>query len=447
MILNTLFSKNNHKWLYTFMIIFIVIVGITASIYIGFMIHVSKKNLMTDRVQTLAQIIKADDIKFLKGDLTDLENSHYIDIKDLLFSVREINHDIRFIYINGIKDGQMFFFVDSEPSTSPDYSPPGEVYPDATPLMFEVFTKKKEGFEIAKDQWGLWVSTYVPIVNKDDGVVIGSIGLDVPGWQYIFDIGAYSGLPILVSLIMVLVLSFSRSFANKERKYLDEKAEFVFIASHEIRTPLTGIRWATENLLTKNKDLLDDYSRNTIQIVHNDSVNLINRVNNLLSLSTFSSEKNKADKKDDISLRPLFEDILKNINLTALSKNITLEIENNVSGISLKGNSDQIRQVFSNLISNAIKYGKVNSKINISYSNKDGHHRISVKDEGIGISPDEVAHIFEGYHRTSEAKKSNELGTGLGLYLSQKIMTEHGGQIEVNSKFGVGSEFIVVLPA
>ncbi len=253
---------------YRLIVTAICIVGILSSIYVGFAINQSNRVHIIDRVNTLAQVINPDDILSLSADKNDLENTSYIKVKKLLTDIRAVNSDIRFIYLNGINDGKMFFFVDSEDSQSEDYSPPGQSYEEATPMMFKVFETKENYFEISSDRWGYWVSAYAPLIKN--GKVIALVGMDMPAKAYILNIVVNSVLPLLVMIIVLGIIVASKK-AN------DKKAHFLSMVTHDIRNPLTGIRWSSDAL--SKDDSINEENRQTLSEIHKTTVKMIDTIN------------------------------------------------------------------------------------------------------------------------------------------------------------------------
>jgi hypothetical protein len=198
------------------------VVGIAYAAYLGFSVHQTNKQNLIMRAKTVAQSISAKDIAVLSGSEDDLNNPTYTQIKERLMQLRAINSDTRFIYLNGIKEGEIFFYVDSEDSQSPDYSPPGQIYDDATPLMHSLFETKESGFEVSRDQWGVWASALVPIVDPDTGNVIATLGIDVTAQKYVTDIAIYSLSALLFAiLIMVVLLSQQRNVDSMKKTHAD----------------------------------------------------------------------------------------------------------------------------------------------------------------------------------------------------------------------------------
>jgi signal transduction histidine kinase len=107
----------------------------------------------------------------------------------------------------------------------------------------------------------------------------------------------------------------------------------------------------------------------------------------------------------------------------------------------------RIAQVFENLVENAVKYSPEGTEVRIAVAQHDGHALIDVIDEGIGIPPDDVPHVFERFHRASNVDDRRFAGMGLGLFICNGIVEQHGGEIWVESRVGAGSTFHVSLPA
>jgi len=105
-----------------------------------------------------------------------------------------------------------------------------------------------------------------------------------------------------------------------------------------------------------------------------------------------------------------------------------------------------MEQVLTNLIDNAIKYSPEGGLITITGKKTDGQVKVSVKDQGLGISPEELGHLFEKFHRAGKGPTRRIPGTGLGLYICKSIVEAHGGKMEASSQVGKGSEFSFTLP-
>lgn len=436
------------KYLYIFraLIAGIALIGIISSYTVGSTIYETNHAHLIDRAETIAQGIDPENIYALQGNETDLSNPVYKQLKELLTSIREVNNDLVFVYLNGIRNGEVFFYVDSEDPQSDDYSPPGDPYPEASDLMKNAFTDNNSVFEMERDHWGFWASALAPIVDDQTGVVIALVGIDASGKEFVLDMVLYGAVPLLIAAVLLSLIIATQRLRSREREELDQKAEFLFVASHEIRMPLTGMRWAADKLLSDNLKPLNEDHRKILSLIHENSTGLITTVNNLLTVNTIERKKSFDLHKETIAIKPVVQQIVRNLNLTALEHNVVLFIDEAFpEDVMINCDIEQIRHVLVNLVSNAIKYTNSNTDIVIKYEKEKDKHKISIIDHGNGLTEEELKHIFDGYHRTNEARRGDQMGTGLGLYLSKKIAHMHGGDIAVISKRGQGSTFSLII--
>ncbi|MFD0767082.1 ATP-binding protein [Mucilaginibacter lutimaris] len=226
-----------------------------------------------------------------------------------------------------------------------------------------------------------------------------------------------------------------------QKREMDRKDEFIGIASHELKTPLTSLKGYLQ--------LIDSYKREELPPIVKQyigkagvSINKLQTlINDLLDVS-----KIKAGR-----LEYAFE----NVNITELinqSTDNSLHVYpsyifiNNADGVYyVKGNSERLEQVFMNFISNAVKYSQTNKTVIINTEKRGNNVRVSVTDNGIGLSKDQSSRIFERFYRV-EDKKNMTSGLGMGLYISHQIITNHNGIIGVDSEPGKGSTFYFELP-
>lgn len=426
----------------------IIAVGIGASAYVYLQIDRTNRQHAIERVDTLAQAIPASEIQQLQGTEADLTSPAYLDLKNLLERERAVNTGVRFIYLIGrAPDGQLFFYVDSEDPDSPDYSPPGEQYPEATPVMHAFFDNgisTSEGPD--RDRWGVWISAYAP-VRDANGNLIALLGMDLPAEQYFTDLFVYAALPLLLVAILLLILAAGGARRRRHARELEQKAEFLSIASHQIRTPLTGIRWAVEQVLASSKTTLAAGDKETLSLVHDSSLSLLGRVNNLLDVAALERRGTSALHTESILMRALIEDIVTSLALSAERRDVKIIIDDSLHpDLVLTGDRQTTYHIFFNLIGNAVKYTRSGTEVKIAYGWSPEGHQFTISDHGPGIALEEREQIFEGYHRTEQAVASGEAGSGLGLYLTKQLLTAAGGSIELTSVLNEGTTFKVTLP-
>jgi len=228
----------------------------------------------------------------------------------------------------------------------------------------------------------------------------------------------------------------------RQSKLIDEKkTEFISIASHEIKTPITIIKGYTQIALTLGQQCSDDV-RDFLTKIDFQSTKLLSLVQQLLDVSKME-HGNLVYTKQPVPLNSFIlemEAVLKNI-VPYHQLVINLGDEQVVS-------IDKIRmeQVFSNLIVNAAKYSEKNTDIVItSHAAQEGFVKIAVTDKGIGMSASSMESIFKKFYRDKDVMTSHS-GLGMGLYISSKIVMEHGGEIWAESRQGAGSTFYVTIP-
>jgi signal transduction histidine kinase len=221
------------------------------------------------------------------------------------------------------------------------------------------------------------------------------------------------------------------------------KSNFLRMMSHDLKTPLARIQGMAE-VAMQDLTPLSPKQKAALETIGQSSEELSEFIGSILSLSRIESKEIKLDTKSrDVNL--LLYDLVQRHEFLAKKKNIEIMCEFEPI-FSMKVDEDLIRQVFSNLIENAIKYSPENSRILITTEEKDGQLVVQVADQGVGISKDELINVFTKFYRSPEHRNSEVGGSGLGLYLAKYFVELHRGSIEVESEPGQGSTFTVQLP-
>ena len=206
----------------------LVIVGAGTILTIG--TAVQTDHIMREQLLTHARIadagINVTEVASLTGTPADLASPVYQAIKRELASVRSADPDLRFAYLIGQRpDGMFFFFVDSEPPESPDYSPPGQEYPEVTPLIISVYTKGDALTDgPASDRWGTWVSAVVPVNDPVTGRRIAVFGIDEDARDWYRQVAVACLTPVAGTLLVLVIVLFFFSVQRRnerERMYLE----------------------------------------------------------------------------------------------------------------------------------------------------------------------------------------------------------------------------------
>jgi signal transduction histidine kinase len=151
-------------------------------------------------------------------------------------------------------------------------------------------------------------------------------------------------------------------------------------------------------------------------------------------------------KRQAIPLKEMVDICVERVKPLGERKHIAITLEPIPAELQLTGDRELMEYACYNLLTNAVKYSPQRTEVRVSGWRDDGHIRIAVKDQGIGMDQKEVKQVFQKFYRTKKAEESGEAGTGIGLSIVQQILEQHGGRIEVTSEPGVGSCFTVVVP-
>lgn len=216
---------------------------------------------------------------------------------------------------------------------------------------------------------------------------------------------------------------------------------FVTDASHELRTPLTAILASNEVALRKPHITLGQ-AKGVIKSNMEEMAKLKDLSDGLLSLAR---QDTGTIITKPVSLQDVAGEAMNRVLTAAQAKQVS--IRDDVSAIKVSGDAQSLVQAVTILLDNAIKYSPEKSAIQLEAHVKDGHGYLSVRDEGTGISPKDLPHIFDRFYRADLARTaSGTSGHGIGLSIAQKIMDQHHGKITVSSVLGQGSTFVIQLP-
>ncbi|MBI5585475.1 MAG: HAMP domain-containing histidine kinase [Deltaproteobacteria bacterium] len=223
------------------------------------------------------------------------------------------------------------------------------------------------------------------------------------------------------------------------------KSDFFSIMSHELRTPLTSIREGTNLLLEGVGGDLKEKQKKLLGIISEESNRLIELVNSLLDLAKMEAGMmpfhfSRMDFSPVITITAqLMEPLL-------ASKKISLKLDYPDTGPAVRVDNERIMQVIKNLLANAIRFSLEGGTIQVSLKNRGGFLEIAVHDQGPGIPPDQLKHIFEKFRQVELPGGLSSKGTGLGLAIVKQIITAHGGKVWAESEIGKGSSFFFTLP-
>ncbi len=407
----------------------------------------AEQDSLVKRSATIAAGFPPDVLNTVSGTEADIASQAYLDLKTALVRIRKANTDVRFVYVLGKREGDVFFYADSEDSSSNDYSAPGDVYHEVTQEVRDSFDTGIAFVEgPVSDRWGTWISGLAPL-RDSNGAVAGIVGIDIAAHSYYRTIIFASAVPGLLTLIAVILLAAGYHDARKNDELLRIKSRFLSVASHELRSPLAGIVWGTESLL-RHRDDLDEHARQMIFRIHASAVYMSETVGDILDTSRFNAVAQNRIQREAVDLAELVRSVAGVLALTGEQRDISVVFDPSFpERIALVFDKEKIRRVFANVIGNALKYSQAKGVVTISYELKDGQHIVTVADQGIGIPLAEQKHVFATYYRASNAQKHDVRGTGMGLHFVKQLLELHGGRIWFESKEGEGTTMHVALKA
>ena len=255
-----------------------------------------------------------------------------------------------------------------------------------------------------------------------------------------------SRLPVLVGAVL-LPHSPRQGIAfvldNSARKELEQRKDaFISMASHELKTPLTVLKLQTTLLHRQlaGQGILD---QTPALATMETQINKVNRlVEELLDVSKMQVGRLEY-VQETVDLNALLQEITETLQQTNPSHTLVVR---GMVGTSLIGDRDRLGQVFTNLISNAIKYSPNTKTVEIDLSTSEDAVTVRVRDHGLGIPRELRDKIFERFYRVTDPRRKAISGLGMGLYIVAEIVKHHGGTITVDSVVGKGSTFTVTLP-
>lgn len=236
---------------------------------------------------------------------------------------------------------------------------------------------------------------------------------------------------------------------SQEERLAQMRADFIANASHELRTPLTSLRGFIETLQGQARD--DPEVRNKfLDIMSSQAGRMTRLLDDLLSLSRLEMRAHVAPR-GEVEINALVREVVDLLQPIAREAGIAMTFAAEPAECVVRGDRDELVQVFQNLVQNAIKYGGRDGHVDVTVTRTSGtgHARdrviVEVRDDGPGIAEAHLPRLTERFYRIDAAASRDKGGTGLGLAIVKHVLNRHGGQLRIASTPGTGSTFAVVL--
>ena len=228
------------------------------------------------------------------------------------------------------------------------------------------------------------------------------------------------------------------------RRLEQMRTDFAANVSHELKTPLTSIKGFVETLQAgaiNNPAMAEKF----LNIINMETDRLTRLINDILSITKMESGKEEVSLSR-LRLDKMATDVCEMLHFHAAEKKVTIHEPECAEPIYIWGNHDRVEQMLINLIENAVKYNKEGGSVTVSLFPGRENVQLLVSDTGIGIPEEHLPRLFERFYRVDKGRSRAMGGTGLGLAIVKHIVTSMNGLIEVHSKFGEGTEFLITLP-
>ena len=234
---------------------------------------------------------------------------------------------------------------------------------------------------------------------------------------------------------------------TEQRKSEQSRREFVANVSHELRTPLTNIKSYAETIVSAGDDLPRELHDNFMGVIINEADRMTRIVQDLLTLSKIDYGKMEMNISR-FSFAKAISNVYEAAKLNAEQNHhhkISFHCEDDIPDVM--GDRERIEQVVMNIVSNAIKYTPDGGKIEIYAGSSGKSVFVRVTDNGIGIPEKDLPRLFERFYRVDKARSRESGGTGLGLSIAREILSQHKGEIKIDSVYGEGTDVRITLPA
>lgn len=234
-----------------------------------------------------------------------------------------------------------------------------------------------------------------------------------------------------------VIMDITEAKQNEQRKN-----DFIAMVSHELKTPLTSLKAYLQLLTVRAKKHEDTFGANALEKGNIQVTKMTAMINGFLNISRLEAGKIHLEKQL-FCMNDLMQEIVEEVETTTPTHQIKLF---SCEPISVEADRDKIGQVINNFLSNAVKYSPKGRNIEVACQQLNGMLQVSIKDEGMGIRPEDIDRLFERFYRVDSQHTQHISGFGIGLYLCAEIINRHQGNIWVESELEKGSTFYFTLP-
>jgi len=235
---------------------------------------------------------------------------------------------------------------------------------------------------------------------------------------------------------------------QRVKHYIDlnkTKDEFISLSSHQLRTPATGVKQYLGMVLEGMAGEVNETQQTFLQKAYESNERQLTIVSDLLKVAQVDAGKVRL-RQETVDIAVLLHDVIKEQQHTYATRKQTVEFKEPSFSATAFVDPDKMRMVLENMIDNASKYSDPGKTVKVALSEESDTLVVTIKDDGVGIAPDDLNKLFEKFNRIHNHLSNHVGGTGLGLYWAKKVVDLHGGIIKVTSVPNTGSTFSIFLP-
>ena len=347
---------------------------------------------------------------------------------------KEISERVNFQELDGILDKVLvnngvtlpFYYSIVDKQGKFIYKCHQDIHQDVLNSQNNVYTQKLFPFEESSHVAYLQV-----IFPTKQNYILSSMNLLLPSIALI--------LLVFIVFVVAIIIIF------KQKQLNNMKNDFVNNMTHELKTPISTISLASQMLQDTGVGKTPETLKHISNVIRDETKRLSLQVEKVLQMAIFEKEKSIL-KLNELKINSLITDIIGNFSLKVTSKGGKITYKLSATNDVALVDEVHFTNVIFNLMDNALKYSDKPLLLTIETWNEKDNLLVSIEDNGIGISKDDLKRIFEKFYRVSTGNIHNVKGFGLGLAYVKKIITEHKGSIKVESELNIGTKFIITIP-
>lgn len=308
------------------------------------------------------------------------------------------------------------------------------------------------------DRPDLYVETYVPVLRNGNLVAVVEVYIDETATSAVIksDFTLFglqiAGILLLGFSVPGLILAFMLSVMRQQNEKLriaeETKSTFLAHMSHELRTPLNSIIGFAQMLTTEQFGVLGNKKYNQYaQFIHDSGAHLLTLINDVLDLSKLEAGETLLNDSN-VNVRDALEEVVASLSHQANLRNIRFSVHGAHEKLIVRADPRLCKQVFLNLLGNAIKFSDPNELVVITYDlDENMQVCISIENKGKGIAPEDLERVLEPFGQAHASEETTHEGTGLGLPLSKGLMEKHGGALKIISEQGKKTVVSISFPS